>query len=201
MLVCLIDSLAANKLLCEILGELLTEVLIWPQRCEAHTSNLVSVRPFVAADLINPLYCFAKLLRNKVDVVDGNFYFAIPVPGRSLSSSEGIAFPCLSGSVVLFLSVVGWWGSRCIANGRPMVLDRFPSSPGCGSQVPAVLAARVAFASAKTNPGQILDYLRRTQTLKRRLRDGMVRLAVREMLRNCAAKLGAIIGAQQLTFE
>jgi hypothetical protein len=60
------DSLPANKLVFEVLSKKLPGVLHWYQRCDSHQCNLITVRPFANHNIINPIYCFAKLLRDKV---------------------------------------------------------------------------------------------------------------------------------------
>jgi hypothetical protein len=60
------DSLPANKLVFEVLAKKLNGALHWFQRCDSHQCNLITVRPFRNHNIINPIYCFAKLLRDSV---------------------------------------------------------------------------------------------------------------------------------------
>ena len=60
------DSLAANKLMGELIWFMVPKVLLWQQRCEVHIGTLISARPFVAYDIMSGVQCFAKLMRNKV---------------------------------------------------------------------------------------------------------------------------------------
>ena len=65
MLVLLGDSLPANKLRNDILSYLLHEALVWSQRCEMHAGTWVTIRPFVVCELLNPIFCLAKLPKDK----------------------------------------------------------------------------------------------------------------------------------------
>jgi hypothetical protein len=59
------DSGKVNIRHCKIQSALFPRALHWCQRCESHTSNLVTMRAYEARNIIAPLYCWTKLLRLK----------------------------------------------------------------------------------------------------------------------------------------
>ena len=63
--VLLADSHSSNLCMFTVISEITPKVLHWLQRCESHTCNLITNRPFRQDDLINPIYCLSKLLRTK----------------------------------------------------------------------------------------------------------------------------------------
>ena len=62
-MVWLVDSLPANFLMAHVVVELLPNALHWVQRCEAHIDALITLRPFITYNLINPIFCMSWLLR------------------------------------------------------------------------------------------------------------------------------------------
>ena len=114
-IVWLVDSLPANFLMAHVVVELLPNALHWVQRCEAHIDALITLRPFITYNLINPIFCMSRLLRTpnvrkqlarnmlkfaEKEVRD-NIFIMVPPPPEALEKQDFLFRTCLS-------PVLGW---------------------------------------------------------------------------------------------